>query len=131
MSAFLVSDKHITEMLRFASANDGRVYCGGEWLDLRVQENAQKVGQILVDENYRSLTSRYSRPNEPHTFQHNFLAFRPIMDAVEVVKLCHCYNYQACETDDYYETPAHQIVSAIQDCAIRVLPGYDKAEWCI
>lgn len=131
MSAFLVSDKHISEMLRFASANDGRVHYDDEWLDLKVPDEAQKVGQILLNENYRSLNARYGSPNKPHNFRYNPFSLRPVMGAIEVVKLCHCYDYQACESDDYYETPAHSITQAIQDCAVRTIPGYEEAEWCI
>ena len=130
MSAFLVSDKHITEILRFASGK-GNIYYNGETLDLTTPDGIQKVGQILVNENYRSLNARYGSVNLSHVFQYEPFSMRPIMAAVEVIKLCHCYDYQACETDDYYETPTHSIVDAIKECAIRALPGYDDAEWSI
>ena len=131
MSAFLVSDKHISEMLRFASQQDGTVHHDGKALDLRVPSEAQKVGQILLDENYRSLNARYGHDPAAHDFQYEPFSLRPLMKAIEVVKLCHCYDYQTCETDDYYTSDAHTIVQAIQAQAIRSVPGYDEAEWCI
>jgi hypothetical protein len=48
---------------------------------------------------------------------------------VAVLKLCDCYDYQACEFDGYRESMAAKIVAKARKNAIKELPGYDAAPW--
>jgi hypothetical protein len=126
MSAFIVSDKHISAMI-FNAVTGNRI--SYYWNGKRHQMNckSQEIGQKLVDENYRSVNSRYGENGQPHEFvmQHLERRYSPI----EIIKACHCYNYQACETQDYFETEAHAIVKAIEASAVRDIAGYEQAAW--
>jgi hypothetical protein len=71
-------------------------------------------------------------PDEPHayTFTHDYNPKH--LTPVQILKLCDCYEYQACETGEaYYQSFAHAIIQAIRGKAWRRLPGYDEAEWTI
>jgi len=35
--------------------------------------------------------------------------------ATQILKACNCYDYQACETDDYYGTKAAKFVNAVRE----------------
>lgn len=48
---------------------------------------------------------------------------------VTILKLCDCLEYQSCETEDWEETPAHELLQRIRKAAIRTLPGYEDAPW--
>lgn len=114
MSAFVVSDKHISALVAHL---------------LPVER--QEMGQKLVNENYRSVNYRYHSNDKPHVFQ-----FEDVKcTAVELIKLCRCYNYQCCETPDWKETDAYRFVEKVQfACFMKIrdiIPGYEEAEWTI
>ncbi len=89
--------------------------------------NLQQVGQKLLDENYKSVNARYNRDNKPRVF-----CFEPVkMEPIQVVRLCHGYNYQACEHDGWETSEAAKISRQIEHYAIEDVPGYEDAPWDI
>lgn len=132
MSAFTVSDKHISAMLQ--AMNTPQMYHGyvfsywweGEWKEIR---DKQYLGQVLKNENYRSVNFRYDDNEEtlPFTYQTPEKRYTP----VEIIALCNCFNYQACETDNWKETKAYSIMQALRENAIQSLPGMNDAPWSI
>lgn len=142
MSAFIVSHDHIDALMSYALAHRLSYYVpavppavGGASITV-TSFNVTEVGRILLDENERSVRARYSdyAPGElPGTIgeESGGYTFRqfPALPAVHVLKACQCFDYQACETDDYEATLAHTIVNAIRSAAVRDLPGYEKAPW--
>jgi hypothetical protein len=140
MSAFVCGHDHIDALLTFAMRRDtyGPV---SYWLDstkARVtitRKNADEIGAILLDENERSVGERYTdcRPGDfPGTIgqdasSYRFREWTAPLTAVSVLKACNCFDYQACETDDYRASLANTIIEAIRHRAIGRLPGYDDA----
>lgn len=132
MSAFLVSDDTITGILSAMhlaryQGDQASYYWKGERYDM---SDAREVGQKLLDENHRSLRARYGESANKHWPKRTYriLRYRPVTP-VEIIKLCDCYSYQACETDDWSETEAHTILTTLRERAISNLPGYDEAPW--
>ena len=143
MSAFVVSHKHINTLVSYANRQrfppkfrlaDGTV------LDFSDVGDLQHAAEILLAENVRSIQERYpdtvanpenmpgviAEIGQPIIFQ--FVSQnRP--SPVQILKACACYDYQACETDDYYQTDAHKIIESIRDIATGNLEGYEQAEW--
>jgi hypothetical protein len=109
-----------------------------EWTD---------IGRVLLAENERSINARYPDTiNNPENMPgkigedllgYKFRYFEPFIHmahtqkCVWVIKNCHCFDYQACETDDYDRSIAKRIIGTIEAEAINALPGYDKAPWGI
>jgi len=131
MSAFIVDNAHINAILnatapRFAGDSatyywKGKLYyMGGD---------TQRLGQVLTDENHRSVNYRYNEQTEPRRFQRVMLnkSFSPL----EIVKLCHGYSYQSCEAPDWKETEAYAIVGALRERSIRRIEGYEEAPWTL
>jgi hypothetical protein len=52
-----------------------------------------------------------------------------LLPAVALLKLCDCLDYQSCETEDWKQTAAHELLELIRGAAICALPGYEKAPW--
>lgn len=148
MSAFLVTDAHIDVMLTFAAEHrlslpDPR--CPSSSIDVAQTSNATLIGQTLLRENLRSLACRYGAAHgftpEPHSDDSYAKRYRFKTDyrlvslgsgiTVAIMKLTHCFDYQACETDSYATTPAAAITRALREAAAYHLPGYDKAPWSI
>ena len=127
MSAYLVSDKHIQAILQATTPQypgDGFSYY---WNGER-HYGTNNLAQILVNENYRSVNSRYSESDKPHKFQpQNIRPYTP----VEILSLLAGYEYQACETNDWKDSQASAIIEALRSNAIRRLPGYENAPWTV
>jgi len=128
MSAFIVSQEHITAMLQAATGRypgDGASYY---WNGQSHYFNGSQteIGQKLLNENYRSVNHRYNESEPAPTFR-----LRIVRDCspVELIKLIHCYNYQSCECPDWKETEAYAISAMLERRAINKLPGYDEAAW--
>ena len=122
MSAWLCSENHINLIASFAA-------------------NPEAAFKILVDENLRSLSARYpgrdfldewKQEAAQFKFCPSSLAFRDIANTQEatlIVKQCDCYDYQACETDDYSMTEAARLVEAVRKLAIQAGGDSDGALW--
>jgi hypothetical protein len=82
---------------------------------LAAGDSRQSIAELLRAENTRSVNARYRSEDAPESIV--FMAAESI-SPVEIVKLCHYFDYQACETDDYHETRAAKIVEAIRMVAV-------------
>ena len=119
MSAFIVETGLIDALVTFATMQD---HCSSaRYLSL------DEIGQVLVDQNYRSVNERYRKNDDPEKYSFRF--FSASMSAIQIIKACDCYDHQACETDDYETTKAAEILREIRRKAISQLPGYDAAKW--
>lgn len=96
---------------------------------LRLQQvSPDDLGRILMRENIRSVRARYkdSAPDDlpgpiDQTRVWNYKYRRVGVDYLRpswVVMACDGYRYQACETGEYEDTLAGQIVDAIRESAI-------------
>lgn len=123
MSAFIVSDNTIHAVLSFMSMYKAHLYEKGAPLHLN------DVGQVLLDENYRSVNYRYGENETPRKYV--FIAQALPLTAVEVLKLIDCIAYQSCECDDWEHTRAYRLLQRIRNWVIAQLAGYDAAKWHI
>ncbi len=142
MSAFVVDKSHINAILKGAMSNamksSGNHYwfCGKERHDT---ENADRIGQMLLDENIRSVSYRYpdisklndlpGRTDCEHLlpFQFNIMGRTP--RPIELIKLVHCLDYQSCEHPEWRDSEAKAFCDSVIECAIYQLPGYEEAPW--
>jgi len=134
MSAFLCGDDHFMA-LAFAAVTDRYNY-GSLTLyhrGKRIELNAQQIVDLLYRENRKSLFARYSDRDpafvgkaKPPTYRQPPGAPLP---AVSIIKMIHCYEYQACEHKSWHGSLARAVAKAIEAHALRRLPGYDDAPW--
>jgi hypothetical protein len=122
MSAFILDNKHINTLVNYAAANrynhgEIRVHHGGQWHTL----TPEQAGQVLAEQNIRSYNYRYEDENAQTAY---FWAWTSEHNPVVILKACACYDYQACETPDYYDSLAHAIVDSIRHTAIADLPEW-------
>lgn len=142
MSAFVVSHDHIDALVSFAVIQKLRYRDNGRMVDI-TSDNANEVGKILLQENTRSVLYRYPNDTEDTApgregesvanYEWNY--FCGLTERLPQHKLvgliltaCSCFDYQACETNDYEQSTAYQIIDAIRTEAIRMVPKYD-APW--
>lgn len=99
------------------------------WPVIQDGEFPQRVFEILLAENLRSLLARYGARSlhERHMsrrwrFLPPSLAYRQKpRDARALLDLCAEYNYQAAETHDFDRSKAAEIIQGIQEAALRSL----------
>jgi hypothetical protein len=118
MSAFLCGEFHLNLIVG---------YVGGTEADFN----------MLRDANLRSVLHRYPHHAAEFEAEAAELTFakldatKEITDAfagatlpegnvvaTQIVKLCDCFDYQACEIDDYDDTPAKRFVDEIRNSAV-------------
>ena len=140
MSAYVVSDNHINELIRFI---DTRFYLNKSYLQRVIPEIAfirddklffERVGQELLNENYRSVNYRYKNSEDEekcHKFSYKEKLGEKKLKPVEILKLVACLDYQSCETDNWETTRAYKILESIKSFAINQLDGYNEASWGI
>jgi len=124
MSAFVVSDEHICALVSYGGIHDVRVFerDGGHV----IAGNEQETAEILLAANVASVNYRYDENEPVPPIEFHFE--RPDeRTAIEIIKACDCFDYQACERPDYRQSLAATIVEAIRENAIRAVPGYDEA----
>jgi hypothetical protein len=132
VSSFVLPDEHIHVLLHAGLAPDTvGPLCwavGGKVHELNYQ-NADEVGQMLVDQNHRSVN--YSQGTSDVYVVPGFFYVPPDhtrWSDVEILKAIHCYVYQAEDTPDWRDTEACAFSEALEGRIIRNLPGYHDAQ---
>jgi hypothetical protein len=126
MSAWIVSNKHLSAILG-AYDQSRRRFGQRDALD---EERAVELGQLLLDENHRSVNHRYDT-DEHGRFRLLKTVYRTPPEPLAALKLCMSLDYQSCENDDWNRSAAFYQLRSIIDSLIAVLPGYDAAAWCV
>jgi len=126
MSAFIVNHNHISALVRWACRANVSVYCGTPSRHLDIPGNEQEICDLLLGENVTSFNYRYRQSVEDRMI---YDAFATSLRPIDVIKACHCLEYQSCEHDGWEASTAKAIVEAVEAAAIRALPGYEAAAW--
>ena len=101
MNKYTVSKKNIDLMIH------GLELATGE----KTPEEKNILGQILWDENFKSVNHRYSEKSISPKYEFTN-PVRPY-SLYEIYKTCRCYNYQSCETKEYDDSEAKAIIDKI------------------
>lgn len=135
MSAYMVDNRHIQYLIDAADRlgrggftwyHEGRGFALSTFSD----GNASEAGQMLLDENLKSINARYpDMTGVAGSYKHNRVLFSDELDRVQVIKSVHCYQYQACEHAGWGDSEAKSFTDGILSRAIHTLPGYGDAVW--
>jgi hypothetical protein len=101
-------------------------------------DNADEVGQMLVDECVRSVSYRYPQDDPQkgelpgpidayYLHPYTFARWNRHLEAVVVLKAVACYRYQSCEHPEWESSEAYQFCEALEQAAIWALPGMSEA----
>ena len=132
MSAYIVHDDTID--LLISAADAWRIKFEGEdGNDLHACTNRDEAGQLLLDENYRSVNARYDHENPAprYSWRHVSLELAAVAMPIPVLVLgsVRCLRYQSCETNDYSDTRAAKFLDRIEAEACRKLISVHDAPW--
>jgi hypothetical protein len=128
MSAFVVSDKHISALVSYCVLK--RVsYYWNKGREVINADNANEIAQKLYQENVKSVNYRYKEGSNASPMAYRF--FLTVPNAIGMIKLAQCLDYQSCETPEWADSEAKAILQAIIEDCIPALPGYNEAKWAI
>jgi hypothetical protein len=123
----MVTDLHLNAIVSYAAAHVHDVFVDNEWIV--VEGNEQLIIDMLETANRKAVSFKLGddevaggveyRPTDNH------------QSPMQIIKLCRCFNYQACEVDDYPGTSAAVVINTILHAAICNLPGYDDLKWFV
>lgn len=128
MSAFVVSDLHINTLITWAYNNKVQYY---KDLWVYINQTPTHAAEILHAENVRSVNSRYNERSKTQYGRFRFVPVQDLPDAIGIIKLCHCLQYQSCEHKGWEKSEAKKLLQAIIDTAIDQIPGYKQAAWAL
>tara|TARA_R110000868_G_C10651982_1_gene745044 strand:+ start:34 stop:459 length:426 start_codon:yes stop_codon:yes gene_type:complete len=90
----------------------------------------RNIFATLAVENVKSLASRYpSEDWDPIEPMREHVEDYPSLSPVAVIKLAHCYAYQACEHPGWEASEACKMIDSLVSRVSHDLPGYDDAPW--
>jgi hypothetical protein len=150
MSAYIVERDHIIYLVDAARESGAygstfRWYTGERpnyerhELPRDDNERAAEVANMLWRENIKSVSHRYDdrtsatlpgTKDNRHITARDFAGVRWMsFNPVQVIKACHCLDYQSCEHDEWPTSEAYAFLEALKANQCHRLPGYDSAEW--
>jgi len=156
MSAYVVDRGHIRYLVNagLSQAIRGRQSGPLRWrwnrnLEARTIEiesltaqTADRVGQMLWDENIASINARYpdtieSPEGMPGPIGENYqygphqnpTSYEPTINPLQVLSSLFCFEYQACEHDGWEGSEAFAFCESLRKTAIYALPGMDDLKW--
>ena len=88
-----------------------------------LNELRNAIGQSLLDQNYKSVNYRYNEDTQTPKFEYKDLNVNPGM----ILGCIECYEYQACETDDYFNSAIHWSLVELKEAMLK---RYIKNDGC-
>lgn len=133
MSAYIVDNETISALAKafdvyevsykadnFVNTNNG--------IFVNVGRLRRDIGQSLLDQNYKSVNYRYNEDTPTPKFEYEDVE----IDEGIVNGCIDCYNYQACETDDYFESDIYRSMLRLKNKMLERLIircGMDNDGW--
>lgn len=151
MSAFMVGREHISYIVstlqKCAMGRYGFSYYyddGKEGRHNKVDgyelDQLSALGQMLWDANLKSINARYpdtvGKPEnvpgligETYIYSHSHPWRIDEISLVQAFKAIGCLRYQSCEYDSWEKSEACRLLECLESALIKMLPGYDDAQW--
>ena len=145
MSAYICNPEHFAALAAFACPPGNNRHYIREWEQPTREDTCAYVARQLAWHNIRSAAHRYPSDrdgehpgpcmrdaeimDEAEQIARHYHYSPPELSPVDILSMCMGYEYQACEPDDYYTTPASRQIQWIKSAAMRRLPGWEDAPW--
>lgn len=110
MSAFLLSDKHLGTLADAVLNYD----IGGYVARRDRQEARAEVANLLKAQNINSVNARYTEQTPPSVWDSSFLNSTMEITPLQLLKMIASYNYQSCESGDWKQTEAYNLMKELE-----------------
>jgi hypothetical protein len=122
MAVFLCSNTHISALAAYAVQHEIRLP------HLKLDYRGEAAGTWIAGELFKANVKAVTRQHGKCEIRvpHAYLPLATLPDPVAILKLCEGYESQLEGLEEYRSLLAGHIATAI-----RKLPGYEAAPWCI
>ncbi len=143
MSAYLCNSEHIGALAAFAVNKSAALY---EWREgINTVDNARTVAKYLAGANIASVSKRYPNDEEGgrpgqiantsdqkyiddcQAWAEQYVFQAPVLSPLSIYSMTLCFEYQACEVDEWADSLAFRQIRWIQNAAVRMLPGFEES----
>ncbi|NBW14078.1 MAG: hypothetical protein EBR82_39385 [Caulobacteraceae bacterium] len=122
MSAYLVEENHIEYLVDALTNPQNQM--AGTLRHIAETTDPQKIGQILWDENARSVNHRYNETESAPPFTYRRICYAT--DPLQVLASIRCYIYQTRETPDFEQSKAGRLINLLQSAVISRMTAGKK-----
>lgn len=119
MSAYIVDNKTIHAIVKgfrvYGADFNDEDYNNAVSIITSVKAMSNAIGQSLLNQNYKSVNCRYRENTEAPKYNYEDVKINEgiLMGCID------CYEYQACETDDYFNSGIHFSLLRLKDEIIK------------
>lgn len=131
MSCYVVDKKVIDLMVSWIMSRgiaykaENYHYNGFMGVLFDVNEMSNAIGQSLLDANYDSVNYRYDEDRKAPTYEYSEDALRESCKngtyQADVYSAIQEYNYQACETENYFESELYHSLQDVKESMLVLL----------
>lgn len=121
MSAYIVNNETIHAIVKGFRIYGVEYKAEGYERPIQVIIESQKlndgIGQSLMEQNYKSVNYRYNKNTKAPKYH-----FEDVEVNEGILLGCiNCYNYQACETNDYFESDLYYSLNRLKNAMLKRL----------
>ena len=134
MSAFLVTPEHISEIVKYAKKKEFR-YAYNCFTKEQIDCDPKNMVKLMAQANIDSLVARYG--DDPKDYSNyvdecldSFSTLgRADLGSDDIYNMLACWNYQACEVDNWFETDAYWLGVYLKDFAAKKMATNANVQW--
>ena len=134
MSAFCVNPEQISEIVKYAKKKEFR-YAYNCFTKEQIDCDPKNMVKLMAQANIDSLVARYG--DDPKDYSNyvdecldSFSTLgRADLGSDDIYNMLACWNYQACEVDNWFETDAYWLGVYLKDFAAKKMATNATVQW--
>ena len=134
MSAFCVNPEQISEIVKYAKKKEFR-YAYNCFTKEQIDCDPKNMVKLMAQANIDSLVARYG--DDPKDYSDyvdecldSFSTLgRADLGSDDIYNMLACWNYQACEVDNWFETDAYWLGVYLKDFAAKKMATNANVQW--
>ena len=134
MSAFLVTPEHISEIVKYAKKKEF-IFAYNYFTKEEIDCDPKNMVKLMAQANIDSLIARYG--DDPKDYSNyvdeclnSFSTLgRADLGSDDIYNMLACWNYQACEVDNWFETDAYWLGVYLKDFAAKKMATNANVQW--
>ena len=134
MSAFLVTPEHISEIVKYAKKKEF-IFAYNYFTKEEIDCDPKNIVKLMAQANIDSLVARYG--DDPKDYSNyvdecldSFSTLgRADLGSDDIYNMLACWNYQACEVDNWFETDAYWLGVYLKDFAAKKMATNANVQW--
>ena len=134
MSAFCVNPEQISEIVKYAKKKEF-IFAYNYFTKEQIDCDPKNMVKLMAQANIDSLVARYG--DDPKDYSNyvdecldSFSTLgRADLGSDDIYNMLACWNYQACEVDNWFETDAYWLGVYLKDFAAKKMATNANVQW--